>query len=365
LGGTIYVGDVGGCQTDGLVARTRRLCLIHYFVNGPLRRRSFAKWLAPYVLRNRLRLNVITGFTSEDFHRLCAVEDEVATAWRDLDPLESGNWARRLAASAKCSLQKVYQRRERWLDQFNIDIEMPYALYRDLLFFGPNSLTSPKARSGIIEAVRGGNGDVVVRLLDQAANDFDRDRTTIVAAAVAAVPHEMRVRVACKAAGPALSGTPADRPVRPSASCGIPAPTADRRRVGGKQSRKAAHLSRSARWFSAVLQVRADHPLAPVRSSCRRMRIRRNRVRVGFKLMRACGSEAWLSNPTGRPCWPAGRKQPASVDLRWLVGALLRGLELDVRWAVPRRELIHWTFQSDSARFYLRKTAFDAFPRQA
>ena len=50
--------------------------------NDRLVRRSFAAWLVPHMLQKVLRLDVIAGFTSRGFHELCALDHEVAAAWR-------------------------------------------------------------------------------------------------------------------------------------------------------------------------------------------------------------------------------------------------------------------------------------------
>ena len=93
------------------------------------------KWLLPDVLRNVLQLDVITGFTSDDFSRFTTLRDPVAVAWRSFET-EDENWAKRIAATAKCSGSKVYARREAWLAEFKIDIRLPYAFYRELPLLG-------------------------------------------------------------------------------------------------------------------------------------------------------------------------------------------------------------------------------------
>ena len=80
-------------------------------------RRSFAEWLRPYMINDTLRLDVITGFTRDDFHRLVALEDKVAVAWRADERAEPKGWAARLAKKARCSVQTVYTRQYRVVER--------------------------------------------------------------------------------------------------------------------------------------------------------------------------------------------------------------------------------------------------------
>ena len=121
---------------------------------------------------------------------------EVAAAWSAVETAEPGGWATRLAKKAGCSLQTVYTRQKDWLKEYGIDIAVPYAFYRDLLFFGPASLTRPQHRSDLINAVREKNGDDAIRLHEQAATDFERWRTEDVGATIKSRPHRMEIKVA-------------------------------------------------------------------------------------------------------------------------------------------------------------------------
>ena len=114
-------------------------------------RRSFAAWLVPHMLQKVLRLDVIAGFTSRGFHELCALDHEVAAAWREIEDYGGKNWALCLAEAARCSSATVYNCRNEWLEQFGIDIALPHAFYRDMLFFAPNSLTDPRVRSAWLQ----------------------------------------------------------------------------------------------------------------------------------------------------------------------------------------------------------------------
>ena len=72
--------------------------------------------------------------------------DQVIAAWCQTERVED-DWAGALAHAAQCSKGWVYERRKRLLATRKIDIALPFAFYRDLVFFGPNSLTKPKDRA--------------------------------------------------------------------------------------------------------------------------------------------------------------------------------------------------------------------------
>lgn len=169
--------------------------LSHSWRDRELIRGSFGKWLIPHVLRRILKMDVIAGFTSAGFHRLVSLDDPVAAAWRTTQPVELDDWASDLAERANCSKATVYTRRERWLNRFGLDIALPHDFYRDLLFYGPNSLTRPANRSAILRAVRSGNGSETVRLLGEAASDFDFKRTVAVGATINSPPLTMPIKV--------------------------------------------------------------------------------------------------------------------------------------------------------------------------
>jgi len=168
--------------------------LSHFFDDQALVRRSFGKWLIPHVLNKILRLKIIASFTSEAYHKLGQLDDRVAAAWRSIETPEAENWADELAAISGRSKATVHNRRNKWLEEFNIDISLPHAFYRDLLFFGPNSLTSPEARSALTASVRDGDGEASIQILQEAAKDFDRQRRKIVGATVNSLPHIMPVK---------------------------------------------------------------------------------------------------------------------------------------------------------------------------
>ncbi len=176
-------------------------------------RRSFAAWLVPQMLQKVLRLDVIAGFTSRGFHALCALDHEVAAAWREVEDYGGENWARGLAGAARCSPATVYNCRKVWLEQFGIDLALPHAFYRDMLFFAPNSLTEPKVRSAWLRAVRRGDGAAMVRSARQAQAVFYRLRTSVVGSAIRADLRRMAVKVTPESA---LSPPPSRLGARPS-----------------------------------------------------------------------------------------------------------------------------------------------------
>lgn len=170
--------------------------LSHRLNEGHLVRKSFGEWLLPYMIDHMLHLKLITGFTRENLHDFVALDDEVAAAWRADEIAEPRGWAGRLAKKAERSLQTVYTRQKEWLKDYGIDIGIPHAFYRDLLFFGPPSMTRPQHRTDLITAVREQNGEDTIRLHERAAKNFDHWRTKVVGATINSRPHPMEVKVA-------------------------------------------------------------------------------------------------------------------------------------------------------------------------
>ena len=73
---------------------------------------------------------------------------------------------------------------------------VPFAFYRDLVFYGPNSLTKPKDRAALNAALARGDAATNLRLRQQAAKDFDRRRIDVVGGTVRAPPLLMSPKVA-------------------------------------------------------------------------------------------------------------------------------------------------------------------------
>ncbi len=188
--------------------------------NDRLVRQSFAAWLVPHMLQKVLRLDVIAGFTSTGFHELRALDHAVAAAWREIEDNGGENWALSLAKAARCSSATVYNCRNEWLEKFGIDVALPHAFYRDMLFYAPNSLTEPKVRSAWLDAVRKGDGAAMVRGARHAQAVFKRLRTSVVGSAIRADPRRMAVKVTPESAlSPTSSRTGAPRCL-PALSCG-------------------------------------------------------------------------------------------------------------------------------------------------
>jgi hypothetical protein len=146
-------------------------------------RQSFGSWLLPQMLRDVLRLDSIARFTAADLHALLQEKDRVVAAWRRTERLED-DWAGALAQAAHCSKAWIYARRQQLLATYSIDIAFPFAFYRDLIFFGPNSLTPPKLRAALNAALVRGDAATNLRLRQQAVKNFDRRRLTVVGASL-------------------------------------------------------------------------------------------------------------------------------------------------------------------------------------
>jgi hypothetical protein len=146
-------------------------------------RQSFGSWLLPQMLRDVLRLDTIAKFKAADLQALLQEKDRVVAAWRRTERLED-DWAGALAAAAKCSKAWIYARRKQLLATSSIDIAFPFAFYRDLIFYGPNSLTPPSVRAALNDALARGDADTNLRLRQQAVKDFDRRRLSVVGASL-------------------------------------------------------------------------------------------------------------------------------------------------------------------------------------
>jgi hypothetical protein len=146
-------------------------------------RQSFGCWLIPQMLRDVLRLDSIASFTAAHLQALLQKKDRIVAAWRRTERLED-DWAGALAQVAHCSKAWIYARRKQLLATHSIDIAFPFAFYRDLVFFGPNSLTPPKVRAALNAALARGDAASNLRLRQQAVKDFDRRRLSIVGASL-------------------------------------------------------------------------------------------------------------------------------------------------------------------------------------
>jgi len=158
-------------------------------------RQSFGSWLIPEMLSEVLRLDCIAGFTTTDLDAVSRLGDPVVTAWCQTERVED-DWAGALAQAAQCSKGWVYERRKRLLATYKIDIARPFAFYRDLVFYGPNSLIKPQDRAALNAALARGDAATNLRLRQQAVKDFDRQRLGGVGATVRAPPLLMSPKVA-------------------------------------------------------------------------------------------------------------------------------------------------------------------------
>jgi len=159
-------------------------------------RQSFGSLLIPEMLHEVLRLDSIAGFTSGGLDAMLQLQgDQVVAAWCRTERVED-DWAGALAQAAQCSKGWVYERRKQLLASHKIDIALPFAFYRDLVFFGPNSLIRPKDRAALNAALARGDAATNLRLRRQAAKDFDRRRIDVVGATVRAAPLLMSPKVA-------------------------------------------------------------------------------------------------------------------------------------------------------------------------
>jgi transposase-like protein len=169
--------------------------LSHHDHDDELVRGSFSDWLVDYMLDEILCLKVIANFKSDDYFRLIALDDAVAKAWYKSESVDPDAWVVSLAKAAGRSNSTVYNRRREWRDEYNVDIAIPHAFYRDLLFFGSHGLTAPELRSVLIESVKAGFADQTVSLLANAAADFDAQRAEVVATTINSAPLAMAPKV--------------------------------------------------------------------------------------------------------------------------------------------------------------------------
>jgi hypothetical protein len=176
-------------------------------------RRSFGAWLLPKMLREVLHLDSLAGFTAADLAAVLRQDDPVVAAWRRTECV-ADDWAGALAQAARCSKGWVYARRKQLLARCQIDIALPFAFYRDLIFYGPNSLTPPRDRAALNAALARGDAATNLRLRQQAVKEFDRQRRGVVGAAVTGPALLMSPKVAIAARTVAPAPPAAGRAIR-------------------------------------------------------------------------------------------------------------------------------------------------------
>jgi hypothetical protein len=219
LGAEDYLNGPPGSTIRNLELGIR--ILSHVERDGKVVRVSFGEWLIPYVLRDILHLDVITGFTLERYQEFLRSNDRVAVAWRsakpadlnDPDDLKGKKWALTLAEKASVSLQTVYNRRSLWLRRYGIEIKLPHAYYYGVLYFGPNSVTTGRDQQATLAAHSARDGEKLLRLRDKAAQVFDRLRIQVVGGTINALPHQMPVEAAAIRPGPWIKNFTAPVPL--------------------------------------------------------------------------------------------------------------------------------------------------------
>jgi hypothetical protein len=170
--------------------------LSHQWQGDALVRGSFASWLVPYMIKDVLHLDKIGTFTSQRFHDFLAIGHDIVAAWQypDFHKVEK-SWADAIAEIARISKSTVYERRKEWIELYGIDIAIPFAFYRDLLFFGRNSLTPPDDRWALVNAVKDRHGEATLRLISELDEKFEQQRLEIVGKAIKARPLKMEPKL--------------------------------------------------------------------------------------------------------------------------------------------------------------------------
>jgi hypothetical protein len=143
-------------------------------------RRSFGKWLVPFVLNDLFRLSVIGGFTHDGLHRVEELEHEVARAWRETLSTTRAGWASSLAEKANVTDETVYKRQREWLRDHGIDISIPYPFYADLLSLGSLSAAELERRARIVAAAARDNEKEVLAQVSGAIDDFAKQRLQLI-----------------------------------------------------------------------------------------------------------------------------------------------------------------------------------------
>jgi hypothetical protein len=149
----------------------------------------------PFVEQEVLQLDVVAGITTRGYYALLALRDKVAAAWRSDKRPGAGNWAGRLARVAGCTRSTVYNRRDKWRQEYGIDIARPLQVYSDILYFGHNSLAKSESITALMVAVDQEEGDEAVRLHADAIADFERKRVEIVNPALVSRPRAMELKL--------------------------------------------------------------------------------------------------------------------------------------------------------------------------
>jgi hypothetical protein len=169
----------------------RAIFILSHFNRGTWKRFSFGVWIVPYIQDEILHFDVIARINSKGFHRLLDSPDPVAAAWRSDKGDSSENWAERLAKAAGVSVATAYARRDLWWKDFGIDIKYPVQFYSDVLHFGQASVAKPEIITKMLQAVNTKDGEALVRLYQEAHDDFQRKRVTVLNPALSSRPRAM------------------------------------------------------------------------------------------------------------------------------------------------------------------------------
>jgi hypothetical protein len=138
---------------------------------------------------------LISTRSARSIPRFVALGDDIIRAWQNPDFHNKTSWADAIAEIAYTSKSTVYQRRKEWIELYGIDIAIPFAFYRDLLFFGRNSLTAPDTRWALVNAFRDRRSEETLRLLSESDEEFEQQRLEIVGKAIKARPLEMKPNI--------------------------------------------------------------------------------------------------------------------------------------------------------------------------
>jgi hypothetical protein len=161
----------------------------------------------PKVLDEVLHLSSIVCCTVDGLRSFEQLADPVAKAWRELETYDAKGWVYRLCHAGGCEKSKVYQRRERWFREFNVDIAIPRAFYRGLLVYA--SLMMPEDRDALLKARSQRDGENTLRILDDADGSFFTQMTAVVGSAIQSPPISLPAKVMGEAATIQGEGRPA------------------------------------------------------------------------------------------------------------------------------------------------------------
>ena len=162
--------------------------LSHLVVKGAIRRRSFAGYVVPLFLNDVLGLAHLACCTLEQLTTFEELADPVAKAWRGSEAQDAKGWVERLCEAAGCGKTAVYARRASWLRDYDVDIAIPHAFYRDLRIYAPLSLLPPQQRDELLTQRQRRHGEDLLRLLDGADRNFFAQMNTVVGNAVRQPP---------------------------------------------------------------------------------------------------------------------------------------------------------------------------------